>query len=118
MANRWSVEEENLLADMWLIVHEFHGESVFWNEVTERFNNQSDGPFRNKSQITGKWARMNCECQKFNDIYLSVQLNDEFNDRLHTAMNNFRERFGGQGFRYLNVWFILRRSPIWNRYRD
>lgn len=41
MANRWSVEEENLLADM-------------WNEVTERFNNQSDGPFRNKQEITGK----------------------------------------------------------------
>ena len=118
MANRWSVEEENLLADMWLIVHEFHAEAPFWNTVTERFNNLSDGPFRNKHMITSKWARMNCECQKFNDIYLSVQRTDEFNERLHTAMNMFRDRFGGHNFNYLNVWFIVRKSPIWNRYRD
>lgn len=118
MANRWSVEEECLLADMWLNVHEFHTKPVFWNTVIERFNNLSDGPFRSKSQITGKWARMSCECQKFNDIYLSMQLNEEVNDRLHTIMNMFRERYSGQGFKYLNVWFILRRSPIWNIYRD
>ena len=118
MANRWSVEEECLVADMWLNVHEFHSETVFWNTVTERFNNLSDGPFRSKSQITGKWARMNCECQKFNDIYLTVQDSDEVNGRLNTTLNMFRERYGGQGFKYLNVWFILKGIPIWNRYRD
>ena len=103
MANRWSVEEENLLADMWQIVHEFHGESAFWNEVTERFNNQSDGPFRNKHQITGKWARLTCECQKFNYIYLNLQRTSEVNDRLDNAMNIFKELFGRHGFKYIHA---------------
>ena len=101
---------------MWLIVHEYHGESSFWNEVTERFNNQSDGPFRNKNQITGKWARLSTECQKFNDIYLNLQGTSQDNDRLQNAMNIFKERFGGRGFKHIHVWLILKDSPIWNIY--
>ena len=118
MANRWSVEEESLLADMWQVVHEYHRESVFWNKVTERFNEQSDGPIRNKSQITGKWARLTCECEKLNDIYLNLQPTREVNGRLLDAINVFKERYGGQGFKYMHVWLILKNSPIWNRYRN
>lgn len=79
---------------------------------------QQDGPFRNKHQITGKWARLTCECQKFNDIYLNLQRTSEVNDRLDNAMNIFKERFGGHGFKYIHAWLILRNSPIWNRYRE
>ena len=54
MANRWSMEEEYLLATVWLEVHDSEdlvNERSFWNEVTQRFNNQSDGQHRNKNSI-------------------------------------------------------------------
>lgn len=76
MNTRWSLEEENLLADMWIEVHEAKdivNERSFWNEVTERFDHQTDGEHRNKNIITGKWSRINCQCRKFNDIYKDLQ---------------------------------------------
>ena len=116
MTNHWSIEEENLLADMWLEVSQYYyNDSSFWNEVVERFNNQSDGDFRNKNQITAKWARLTTECQKFNDIYLNLQRTSHDNDHIHNAMNIFKERFGGRGFKHIHVWFILRNNPIWNK---
>jgi hypothetical protein len=118
MANRWFIEEESLLANIWLVVHEFPREPVFWNDVTARFNEQSDGNVRNKSQIKGKWARLTCECEKFNDIYLNLQPTREVNGRLFDAIDVFKERYGDQGFKYLHVWLILQNSPAWNRYRN
>ena len=41
MANRWSMEVEYLLANLWLEVHnseDLMNERSFWNEVTQRFN--------------------------------------------------------------------------------
>jgi hypothetical protein len=56
MTNRWSMEEEYLLATVWLEVHDSRdavNERSFWNnEVTQRFNDQSDGEHRNKNSIT------------------------------------------------------------------
>ena len=117
MATRWSIEEESLLADMWQNVHEFHAtEGPFWQVVTQRFNEQSDGPFRNKNQLMGKWTRMNSECQKFHEIYLNLQPTREPDVRLEDAMNVFKERHGGQAFKYFHVWLILRNNVIWDRY--
>ena len=114
---RWSMEEENLLADMWLEVSESREvtERSFWNVVTERFNHQTDGEHRNKNMITGKWSRINCECRKFNDIYKDLQRTSQDNDRLANAMNIFQERYGGRGFQYQHVWFILRNTHAWDR---
>ena len=118
MANRWSIEEESLLADIWLVVHEFPREPAFWNDVTTRFNEQSDGPVRNKSQITGKWTRLSRECETFNDIYLNLQPTREVNGRLLDAVDVFKERYGGQQFKYMHVLLILKENRAWNRYRN
>ena len=117
MVNRWAIEEESLLADMWQNVHEFHSnEGPFWEVLSRRFNEQSDGPLRNKNQIMGKWARMNCECQKFHQIYLNLQHTHTADVRLEATMAVFREQHGGQAFKYLYVWLILKNNFIWNRY--
>lgn len=99
MINHWLMEKENLLADMWLKVFQDidnYNERSFWNQVVERFNNQSDGDHLNQNMITCKWARLSSECQKFNDIYLNLQRTSQDNDRLQNAMNIFKERFGGR----------------------
>ena len=46
MTNRWSIKEEQLLAEVWIVVSEDainYNENSFWNSVVERFNNQFDG---------------------------------------------------------------------------
>ena len=121
MNTRWSMEEENLLADMLIEVNEDrenYNERSFWNQVVERFNNQFDGVHRNKHMITKKWSRLSCECQKFNDIYKHLQRTSQDNNRLHNVMNIFKERYGGRGFQYVHAWFILRNNPVWDRRND
>lgn len=54
MSNRWSMEEESLLAHVWLAVSESrhlvnngeHRNNSFWNVVTQRFNDQTNGEHR------------------------------------------------------------------------
>lgn len=51
MYNRWSMKEEYLLANVWLEVHDSRdlvNEHSFWNEVTQRFNDQTDGEHHKK----------------------------------------------------------------------
>ena len=55
----WSVEEETLLADMWLEIsrnNEGLNERSFLDRVVARFNEWIDGDQRNKNMITAKWA--------------------------------------------------------------
>lgn len=72
MNNHCSMEEEYLLANVWLEFHDSRdlasGRS-FWNEVTQRFNDQTDGEHRNKNSITAQWNRINLECRRYNAIY-------------------------------------------------
>ena len=117
MATRWSIDEECWLAEMWQNVHEFHAnEGPFWQVVTEKFNEQSDGPTRSKSQLMGKWARMNSDCQKFHEIYLNLQPTREPDDRVEDALNVYKERHDGRDFKYFQVWLILKSNTIWNRF--
>lgn len=91
--------------------------NAFWNQVVEKFNNQSDGVYRNKNMVTGKWARLSSECKKFNDIYKHLQCtSQDDNNRLQSAKNIFQERFGGKSFQYVHMWFILRNHPKWDEW--
>ena len=77
MSNRWSVEEETVLAQAWVAVHEDpyqHDAYSFWNRVVIIFNNLSDGPNRNKDMVSSKWGRLNSECIVFNGIYKHLRL--------------------------------------------
>ena len=120
MSTRWSIEEETLLADMWLEISrnsEGLNERSFWDRVVARFNEWTDGDHRNKSMITGKWARLSCECCKCHDIYHYLQQTSQDPEQnISTALNMFRERYGRRGFQYLHVWLILKNTQEWARY--
>ena len=55
----------------------------FWNQVVDIFNNQFDGDNRNKNIVTGKWKRLNNECQKLNAIYKHLHRTSRENDSDH-----------------------------------
>ena len=115
MAVHWSLEEENLLANMFIEVSEDANHTTptsFQDEVTRKFNDESDGVHRTKHSITGKWRRMSCECTKFDDIYSAVQRTGLAGDQLAMAMTVFKERTHGRNFQYMQPWFILRNTPI------
>ena len=107
------MEEENLLANIWLEVHESRdlvNEHYFWNDVTQRFNDQTDGEHRNKSSITAQWKRINLECHNYNAIYKELQRTSQDPCRLSNANRIYHERHGGRGIKYQHVWFVLRNT--------
>ena len=118
MSNRWSVDVEILLAQYWVAVHEDpyqHDAYSFWNRVVIIFNNLSDGPNRNKDMVSSKWSRLNSECIVFNGIYKHLRLTtgDDHTVCLTNAMRTFKDRYGGNSFKYVHVWEILRNNPRW-----
>jgi aerobic-type carbon monoxide dehydrogenase small subunit (CoxS/CutS family) len=94
MSTRWSKEEKNLLAEVWIEVSQeqhTHIDPSFWNRVVDMFNNQTVGNNRNKNMVTGKWTRLNCECKTFNAIYNELRRTSRENDsdRLNNAETIF-----------------------------
>ena len=120
MANRWSIEEEQLLANVWLEVHDEHelvSESSFWNAVTQQFNNQTEGPDRKKNSITAQWSRINLECRRYNSIYKELERTSADLNRLSNANRIFHERYG-KGMKYQHVWFVLRNMFACDRFDE
>ena len=118
MSNRWSVEEEMLLAQVWVTVHEepvIHNAMSFWNRVVTMFNERSDGVNRNRGMIMSKWSSLNCECVVFNGIYqhLLRTTRDDHTVCLVNAMRNFKDRYNGKSFKYVQAWEVLRTHPRW-----
>jgi hypothetical protein len=81
----------------------------------ELFNVQTAGDPRTKNMITGKWTRINGDCQKFNAFYKHLQRRSGENkhDHLENAKRNF-ERFGSKEFVYVHIWQVLKNYPKWN----
>ena len=116
MSNRWSMEEESLLAHVWLAVSESRdlvNERSFWNVVTQRFNDQTNGEHRNKNSIMAQWKRINLECRRYNDIYREVQRTSQDPCLVSNANQVYHERHG-KGLRYQHVWFIVRNMYAWD----
>ena len=71
----WSREEEKLLVELWIEISQDkdvkndRSDEFFWNQILEMFNEQSGHEPHSKSMITGKWTRLNGDCQKFNAVY-------------------------------------------------
>ena len=82
------MNEENLLANIWLGVHEDRDLGVhrsFWNVVTQRFNDQTDGEHCNKNSIKAQWNRINIECRRYNAIYKELLRTSQEPCRLSNA---------------------------------
>ena len=106
MATRWSMEEESLLERL--------NQRSFWNNVVERFNDQTNGPHRTKNSIRAEWSRINHECRRYNHIYKELLRTSEDPCRLSNANRIYYERYG-RGIYYQHVWFILRNTWVWDR---
>lgn len=80
------------------------------------FNLQTDRDNCSKNMLTGKWTRINGNCQKFNTIYKHLQHRSGENDvdHLENAKTNFEQRFGSRSFMYFHVWEVLRNYPKWD----
>ena len=117
MANRWSVEEEKLLASVWLEVcqsRETSNHRSFWNDFTQRFNDQTDDQNRSKNAITAHWSRITHECHRFHVIYKELQRTSDDPNRLSLANQIYHARHG-RGLNYQHAWFVLRNAPTWER---
>ena len=120
MNNRWLMEEEVLLAIVWLEVQDstdLLNERSFWNVVTRKFNEQTNGVQRNKNSITAQWNRMNIECRRYNAIYKELQRTGQDTNRLTNANRIYYERYGRE-LHYPQVWFTLRNTRAWDRYDE
>lgn len=108
---KWSKGEEKLLAETWIAISPDKNlgndkdADFFWNEITEAFNEQTLEDPCTKNMLTGKWTRLNGDCQKFNAIYKHIQRRSGENehDHIKNAKTNFEERFGSRGFTYEHV---------------
>nr|GEZ34668.1 glutathione S-transferase T3-like [Tanacetum cinerariifolium] len=72
---RWSREEEILLTECWIETSENgqigadRSEDSFWGQIMDDFNTGTTQGYRTRHMLTGKWTRINGDCQKFNSIY-------------------------------------------------
>ena len=99
-----------MVANVWLEVHDSRdlvNERSFWNEVTQRFNNQTDGEHRNKN--TAMWNRMNLECHRYNAIYKELLRTSEDPYCLSNANRIYYECYGRVIY-YQHVWFVRRNT--------
>ncbi|GJW55864.1 hypothetical protein Tco_0099949 [Tanacetum coccineum] len=72
---RWNNNEKILLAEAGIEhsqdanIGKYQHEDVYWNLIMNDFNSRTTAPPRTKNMMTGKWTRMQGDCQRFNGIY-------------------------------------------------
>ncbi|GKB70963.1 hypothetical protein Tco_0932375 [Tanacetum coccineum] len=66
--------------------------------------------------MTGKWSRINGDCQKFNAIYKHLTRKSEKNeaDHIENAKDSYMECCDNKKFAYVHVWNILKSYPKWD----
>ena len=71
---------------------------------------------RTKNMLSGKWSRLNGDCQKFHTIYkhLERRSGETEHDHIENAKTSFEERFGSRGFTYVHIWEVLKHYPKWD----
>ena len=119
MPTSWSMEEEALMANIWLRLHEVRDpvtERSFWDAFAQRFNDETDGVHRSKSRVLSHWKKIELECLRYNAIYKELLRTTEDPDRLCTANRMYFERYG-KGINYQHVWFVLRNHYAWEAHQ-
>ncbi|GJY75259.1 hypothetical protein Tco_0480375 [Tanacetum coccineum] len=111
---RWTREEEILLCKCWVDVFENNhigadrSEYSFWGQITDDFNQGTYQGTRTKNMITGKWYRINGDCQKFNVVYKHLDRKSGENeaDHIETAKTNFSAQSKGRTFLLEHAWCV------------
>ncbi|GJU32201.1 hypothetical protein Tco_1175790 [Tanacetum coccineum] len=96
---RWTRDEEKLLC-----------------EIHDDFNKSTNGVYRTKNMITGKWNRMHLDCQKFHAIYKGITRKSGENDGdvLEAAKAEYSTCNKGKNFAYEHGWRVLKKHPKWD----
>ncbi|GKD81723.1 hypothetical protein Tco_1348562 [Tanacetum coccineum] len=69
-------DEEILQTECWIETSEN-------GQIMQDFNNDTTQDYRTKNMLTGKWTRINRDCQKFNAIYKHLERKNEENEADH-----------------------------------
>ncbi|GJW78911.1 hypothetical protein Tco_0140593 [Tanacetum coccineum] len=120
--SRWTREEEILLCQCWIENSENsdigadRNKDSFWGHIMQDFNNSTIQGTRAKNMFTGKWTRVNGDCQKFNVIYKHLEHKSEENeaDHIETAKINFAAQSKGRKFLLEHAWRILKNHSKWD----
>nr|GEV77969.1 glutathione S-transferase T3-like [Tanacetum cinerariifolium] len=86
---RWTRDEEILLTECWIETFENRQigadrtDDSFWRQIMDDFNSGTTQGYRTKHMLTGKWSRINGDCQKFNAIYKHIERKSEDNEAEH-----------------------------------
>ncbi|VFQ95224.1 unnamed protein product [Cuscuta campestris] len=123
---KWTPEEECILASAWVDVseHPIIGKeqtiNAMWDHIEEKFFTamKKDGSYRTRDQLTSKWGHINKKVRKFMGVYEECSrsrrsgTNDA--DVLRLATTRYQDDWN-QGKVPIDLWRILSRSPKWQQ---
>ncbi|GJV25255.1 hypothetical protein Tco_1377950 [Tanacetum coccineum] len=107
----WTRDEKILLTESWVEssqnanIGNNQTEDVFWNQIMQDFNTRTKSALCTKNMMTGKWSRINGDCQKFNAIYKHLTRKSGENEAAHieNANDTYMERYGNKKFQYVHA---------------
>ncbi|VFQ72904.1 unnamed protein product [Cuscuta campestris] len=123
---KWTPEEECLLASAWVDVSEHHiidseqTKDAMWDRIEEKFFTamNKDGSYRTRDQLTSKWSHINRKVRKFIGVYEECSRSQRSGtndaDVLRLATARYQDD-GHQGKVPIDLWRILSRSPKWQQ---
>ncbi|GJZ68875.1 hypothetical protein Tco_0632425 [Tanacetum coccineum] len=120
---RWSREEEILLTQCWIETSENgqigadRSEDSFWGQIMDDFNTGTTQGYRTRHMLTGKWTRINGDCQKFNAIYKHLERKSGENeaDHIEAAKITFAaQQSTGRKYQLEHCWRILKGHSKWD----
>ncbi|GKD63303.1 hypothetical protein Tco_1305411 [Tanacetum coccineum] len=123
---RWSREEEILLTECWIETSENgqigadRSEDSFWGQIIDDFNTGTSQGYRTRHMLTGKWTRINGDCQKFNAIYKHLERKSGENeaDHIEAAKITFAtQQPTGRKFQLEHCWRILKGHSKWYKHK-
>ncbi|GJW44533.1 hypothetical protein Tco_0073332 [Tanacetum coccineum] len=120
--SHWTREKEILLCHCWIETSENNdigadrNEDLFWGQIMQDFNNGTYQGTHTKNMLTGKWSRINGDCQKFNAIYkhLECKRGENEADHIETAKTTFMAQSKGRKFLLEHAWRILKNHAKWD----
>ncbi|VFQ96560.1 unnamed protein product [Cuscuta campestris] len=123
---KWTPEEECLLASAWVDVSEHpiigseQTKDAMWDRIEEKFFTamNKDDSYRTRDQLTSKWSHINRKVRKFIGVYeecaRSRRSGTNDVDVLRLATTRYQDD-GHQGKVPIDLWRILSRSPKWQQ---
>nr|GEU47209.1 hypothetical protein [Tanacetum cinerariifolium] len=113
---RWSLDEEALLVECYIVVSE--DRNVRRSQTKDTFWLRKNFQKRTKDMLTGKWLTLNHHCQKFNAIYKRChrlkKSGDNEVDLMGRARVMYQDESRNSSFNHEKAWAILRQHAKWD----